>query len=145
MQLDFTQKPKEDVNYGVVYTKQIITILRAKMKEANASSSNKLTLSQLKDVFSEGYVSKQNPVIDGFARVNMFIRLYSSDSIVKEFMNQSKANVGRSFDMSSCFIPNESDIRQGIEDAKDFNGPSLKLEELYLDKPSSLIAYQDYL
>ena len=148
MQIDLTQKAQESQpDVGLEYSKRILEILRKKVKEANASSDKKVTLNQLKAAFVEGHQSERgNPIIDGFSRVNMFVRLYCSDSMVKEFFAQSKARVVKStFDLSSHISPNEQDILQGVEDGKGFTGPSVTIEELYLDNPNIISAYHEYL
>lgn len=142
---------KEDT--FVSYTKKLFSALKLKVKEHNSTNSYKVNFHQLKNVFiysaSEPSM-KHDIIINGFARINMFLRLLEPSVLTHEFKEAAQLNKA-SFkkmilDLSSCLSPNELDFNLALEDVKKYN-LEIKinsLDQLYLDTPD-VDFYRDYL
>jgi hypothetical protein len=153
MELELTRKPKtESLDNSVEYTKRIIVALKKKVREHNAEASRKVTFNQLKTVFVEGVKerdgTKKLPLC-GFARVNMFLRLYNSESIAHEFKVRSATKNPKSLllDFSNYISPAEQDYVTASKDCEkhqldfDFNNS----DELYFSDYEHLPVYGEYL
>lgn len=138
MQIDVTAKIEEDIS--LKYTKEIIGSLKKKMRSFNANSESKVTFAQLKSLFLEGAQKndeKNHPVLSGFARVNMFLRILKDKTVVNEF----KAS------KDSYIHPNELDY---ITASLDLNLYQLNfvlenIDELYLTDVDEISFLESYL
>jgi hypothetical protein len=127
MQLDFTKKNElQSIDSSVEHTKSIIASLKKKVREHNTLGSEKVTFNQLKEVFLEGIKSRvdgTNLPLNGFARVNMFLRLFKSGSIAHEFKTngQIKASKSTMLDFSQYISPSSQDFIAATEDVQKYN------------------------
>jgi hypothetical protein len=156
MQIDLTKKAEkveQDVN--VEYTKQIITALKEKVKDHNATNETRVSFSQLKSIFISGArIKDENRSLNesGLARVNMFLRLSNVETLIHEFketsaMDRSYRVISKPmFDFSQFLIPKEVDFIKAKEDIKkfnlDFNYNSI--DDLYFEQIKQ-INYREYL
>jgi|LULG01.1.fsa_nt_gb hypothetical protein len=137
---DIPPEPKDDTSSqeeAVSFSIKIIDVLDVKMRDHNKSSSNKVTLNDLKEVYSHGAKNchqtqdeDKNCGLWALARVNMFLRLKSG-----ERMNNFSLADSQSLDISDGWVPSENDFENAAKEMRElgleYNFSSV--EELYLD------------
>ena len=135
-------------NNAISFSKKVIEALKNKVKEHNAKSSRKVSLSQLKKVYRRGagaFSSSHRPGKTrgqwAMARVNMFLRMMSGGK-VKDAYRKADQDVAKSslnvIDVSDSWEPEEEDFTQASLDILeigdfDFDSP----DDLYLDEDSN--------
>ena len=153
MQIDLTKKPKQEVvdDASVKYTKQIISALKKKVREHNATGGEKITFNQLKMVFLEGANKKEEGKslpLCGLARVNMFLRLFRSSTIAHEFKASPSVKSGRSltFDFTGYISPKEEDFALASEEVVKYDLTfDVNPEDLYFSDYEHMTRYEEYL
>jgi hypothetical protein len=147
MQIDLTEKkPTQELDAGIDYTKRIFAALKLKVKEHNALGGDKVTFNQLKAVFIEGSKEKeegQTLPLCGFARVNMFLRLFKSSSIAHEFKENGVIKYTSKsclFDFSNFISPSKEDFSSASVDVEKYNlaFDVKSVDELYLESYAHL-------
>lgn len=153
MTIDLSKtSPNDDPNIG--YTNRIITALKNKVSNHNQNCQSKVNLNQLKQVFIEGASSKvgeHSLLICGFARVNMFLRLLNSESLIKQFKSSSNMPVsvlkGLVLNIASVLTPDIYDFISAAEDIEnnklDFNFNSIN--DLYIQDSQRIYLIKEYL
>ncbi len=127
MEINLISKPEiVEEDLSLKYTKEIVSALKEKMKNFNSDSLDKVSFSKLNTLFVEG-AKEENEfslILNGFARVNMFLRLLKNKSFVSEF----KA------DGVHDFYPNTEDFDVSKKDLELFklNFDIETIDELYL-------------
>lgn len=130
---------------AISFSKKVIEALKNKVKEHNAKSSRKVSLSQLKKIYRRGagaFSSSHRPGKTrgqwAMARVNMFLRMMSGgkvkDAYRKADQDVARASADAIIDISNFWEPEEEDLIQASLDIQeigdfDFESP----DELYLD------------
>lgn len=140
MELEILAKQIETpLDPAILNSKRVIASLKKIVREHNAESEQKVTFNQLKQVFVEGTErgdGGDSTLHRGYARVNMFCRLFKSNSFVSEFKN-SAAKVTKSdlIDFSNYIGPSEQDFVSAASDMKRFeiNFTIASIDDLYFD------------
>lgn len=130
---------------AISFSKKVIEALQNKVREHNAKSSRKVTLSQLKKVYRRGagaFSSSHRPGKTrgqwAMARVNMFLRMMSGGK-VKDAYRKADQDVAKAYsddiDISDFWEPEDQDFVQASLDLAvigdfEFESP----DELYLDE-----------
>ena len=139
---DISDEPRNDISSqeeAVSFSVKIIDVLDAKMRNHNADSSNKVTLRDLREVYSRGAEKchqsnneEENCGLWALARVNMFLRFKSGEKMNN---SASLANNQSFDDISDNWFPSEEDFENASKEMKElsleYNFSSA--EELYLD------------
>ena len=138
---DISDEPKDETSSqeeAVSFSVKIINRLDAKMRSHNKESSNKVTLNDLREVYSRGAKSCHEPKDSesncghwALARVNMFLRMKEGEK-----MSGSSSFAGsQSLDISDYWFPSEEDFDRAAKEIAEFdlNYNFSSIEELYLD------------
>lgn len=143
-----TNRAQDATKAAIDYSNKVVKILQDKMKEHNKMHpSNKVSLSQLKDVFLNGGYIFQNhdlwkewfPEKDSgswaMSRVHMFLRMRSGDKRTDEKHVGPNITADKFIDLSAGWCPIQEDFDSARKDlqAHDLNYTFDSMEELYLE------------
>lgn len=136
---------------NVVYSKQILSALREKVKLHNAIASKKVHFYQLRDVYmtgakevAEGSTSNES----GWARVNMYLRMLGEIASAAHAANQEAKKTSKTVLDFSCLLkPNDMDYAQAKVDlvSLSVNFDFGDVADLYLNEDNPLQYYEKFL
>jgi hypothetical protein len=129
---------------AVDFSVKVIEALQKKMREHNATSSNKVSLKQLKKVYrrAAGNVFAEVPETDGskgmwaMARVNMYLRILNGEPLPRETYSSINFDfVDKDIDLIDAVVPTKEDFLRASEDIEkfDLNYEFNNINDLYLD------------
>jgi hypothetical protein len=141
---------EKQIQTCVEFSIKVVEALSHKTKEYNSNSSKKISLSQLKKVYVKGASFKEGgDKTSGqwaMARVNMFLRLISSNTF-KDTFNKKKGGISLSkfeIDVTENWTPSEEDFAQALIDIEKFklDYDFKDVEELYLNENPARFSFE---
>lgn len=134
---------KEDQNeqssLAVAFSLNLISSLEEKVKKHNLENLNKVSIKQLKEVYSRGSLNSEegkSPGLCAMARVNMFLRMtatMTSKAVNRKFGRNSIKTF--ELDLTEDWVPTTEDFEASAKEieASNLNYDFKDINELYLD------------
>lgn len=136
---------------SIEFSIKVVEALSSKVKDYNQKSSKKISLAQLKKVYVKGASTREGDDKSAgsfaMARVNMFLRLISSNAFKGAFQKKNNGGISLSeleIDVTENWTPSEQDFIQASEDILNFklDYDFKDVEELYLSEKPARFSFE---
>jgi hypothetical protein len=129
---------------SIEFSKNVIQLLKAKVKEHNSSNASKITVNDLKKVYLHGtniILAEKTVGFSALARVNMYLRIIKAETLDSSFLGKT-LKLNRSnleIDFTDNWEPSAEDVKLTEQEALAKNlDKNFSLNELYFDEESPL-------